>query len=578
MSDESQASEVVRYIWDNGIASSAFEDPRTPSFAKAALSKLVELRDATPGIFEEALRGADLGANQLAVEDTHGLTEVIQNADDQGATQITLGIRYRSGQPQLAIVHNGTPIRIQDVLAMCFAFVSTKRDDPSLIGKFGVGLKTLSRLADRFEIHCKPYHFEISDSRVKEIPATRINSYYDPQTDDTLLVLPLRDKTLEPLVKQWAQSWQAHAMLFLRHLRSFSWIDTARSKTVFTRRLTVPRREEWFQWGTGAKVKHIRVSHLGDTAGKRQWTRYDMETVVPKRLLRTFKATGTTTTVSIAVPNKTADTILYTGLPTKIRLRTPFAVGASFDPDTSRTQILQSDWNRWLWKQVGELVATASLALLERNPATAWPLIITSEECRDSNDSWIQDRITEVQTRVASVVRSKGHVLNGQSLLPLSRVSYEDNALDGLLSSEDYSTLAPRHHQLEAMARDSDGRWRTVLDDLEIGRRLELSDALRLLPSCAEQPLSRSPKWYLEVVSEAMAADLGEDLQLLPCVLVDSPVELLTPSSAGVLFSIDSSASPLASRLGVVRKLHDAFLGDKPKQIQVREWLADRVN
>ena len=237
MSDESQAREVVRYIWENGIASSSFEDPRTPSFAKAALSELVELRDATPGIFEEALRGADLGANQLAVEDTHGLMEVIQNADDQGATQIALGIRHRSGQPQLAIVHNGTPIRIQDVLAMCFAFVSTKRDDPSLIGKFGVGLKTLSRLADRFEIHCKPYHFEISGSRVKEIPATRINSYYDPQTDDTLLVLPLRNDTLEPLVKQWAQSWQAHAMLFLRHLRSFSWIDTARSKTVFTRRL-----------------------------------------------------------------------------------------------------------------------------------------------------------------------------------------------------------------------------------------------------------------------------------------------------------------------------------------------------
>ena len=31
MSDESQAREVVRYIWENGIASSSFEDPRTPS-------------------------------------------------------------------------------------------------------------------------------------------------------------------------------------------------------------------------------------------------------------------------------------------------------------------------------------------------------------------------------------------------------------------------------------------------------------------------------------------------------------------------------------------------------------------
>ena len=199
--DQEQARRVVREIWKIGIGSNSFEDPRTPEFAKAALSELVRLREDTPGIFEDVLEGADLGANQLAVEDTHGLMELVQNADDQRASWIRFGVRRRSGRSQLVVVHDGDPIRVNDVLAMCFAFVSTKRDHPRMKGKFGIGLKTLSRLADRFEVHCGPYHFAIVGSKFQIIRKTRIARFYDPQSTDTLLVLPLKDEALMPQIK-----------------------------------------------------------------------------------------------------------------------------------------------------------------------------------------------------------------------------------------------------------------------------------------------------------------------------------------------------------------------------------------
>ena len=161
----------------------------------------------------------------------------------------------------------------------------------------------------------------------------------------------------------------------------------------------------------------------------------------------------------------------------------------------------------------------------------------------------------------------------GESTTKLSQVSYEHEALDGLLTSTDFSTLVPKHTPLPSEARDHDGRWRRVLDDLEIGKRLDVEEALDLLPLCAEQPFTRPPEWYMRLVCEALNEGLEWKLNDLPCVLVDDPVELLTPDSSGSLFSTDDTVRPLASRLGLIRKLHDSLHGEGQLPEQLREWL-----
>ena len=78
--ERAQASRIVRDIWEGGIRSTSFEDPRTPEFAKVALGELVSLLETgVPGLLQEGLEGADLSANQLAVDDTHGLMELRTN-------------------------------------------------------------------------------------------------------------------------------------------------------------------------------------------------------------------------------------------------------------------------------------------------------------------------------------------------------------------------------------------------------------------------------------------------------------------------------------------------------------------
>ena len=574
LDNQQEARRVVREIWKKGIRATSFEDPRTPEFAKAALSELVAHREETPGVYEEFLEGADFGANQLAVEDTHGLMELVQNADDQGASRIRFGVRRRSGRSQLVVVHNGDPVMVTDVVAMCFAFLSTKRDDPKMTGKFGIGLKTLSRLADRFEVHCRPYHFAIVGNKLEIVPRPRKSNFYDPQSTDTLFVLPLKDEDSVPRIRQWVESWYAGNLLFLNHLRELSWVYPRSGKVGVARRLTETKIDRAIPWKTPRGMLSIKQTQLHNRTQEQHWVRYDAEVPVPKRLGRAFKAAGATTTVSVAVPNKEETNVLYAGLPTRISLDLPFIVGAAFDPNTARTQIQQVNWNEWLWKQISGLVTTLALHLLEVAPAKAWQLIPASYETSVvGEDRWVEAQIERLRTVIEKAVRRRGRVRVGESTTKLSQVSYEHEALDGLLTSTDFSTLVPKHTPLPSEARDHDGRWRRVLDDLEIGKRLDVEEALDLLPLCAEQPFTRPPEWYMRLVCEALNEGLEWKLNDLPCVLVDDPVELLTPDSSGSLFSTDDTVRPLASRLGLIRKLHDSLHGEGQLPEQLREWL-----
>ena len=573
--EKDQARRVVRGMWNNGIRSTSFKDPRTPDFAKAALSELVELQEnEVPRLLEEALEGAGFSANQLAVEDMHGLMELVQNADDQCASRLSFGVRLRSGRWQLLAAHDGDPITVRDVAAMCFAFVSTKRDDPSMTGKFGIGLKTLSRLADRFEVHCSPYHFAIAGNRIETISRPRRTKFYDPQSADTLFVLPLKDEELAPRAKQWVESRNGGDLLFLNHLRELSWVHLPSGKAGTVRRLTA-RKPTTIPCRTRSGILSVRKTELRDRSEGLNWMRYDAEVSVPKKLGRAFKATADTTTVSVAVPSKADANVLYAGLPTKMSLVLPYVIGAAFDPNTSRTQIQQSAWNDWLCKRLSELIAALAVHLLEVEPATAWSLIPTREETDVPTDRWVEKRIEDMATTIQNAVVKKGRITTGDSTAKLQQVSYECEALDGLLNDEDFAALAPKHARLPVEALDVAGRWRAVVDDLGIGKRLDVGDALDLLPMCVDRPLARSPQWYVRLACAALDANLQSELEDVPCVLAGDPVALLTPASGGSHFSTDAVVRPLAARLGLVHKLHDSLLGEDGGQERIRDWLEE---
>ena len=157
---------AAQHLWREGLSAGPVVDPLTTEFATGALSQLEQLQKGTPGILKEVLDGAQFSAKQLNVEDFHGVQEVVQNADDLGASEVRVAVRKRGARWTLLIAHDGSRVRIDHVIAMTLAFVSTKREDPRAKGRFGIGLKTLGRLGTKLTVHCFPYDFVIEDNNV----------------------------------------------------------------------------------------------------------------------------------------------------------------------------------------------------------------------------------------------------------------------------------------------------------------------------------------------------------------------------------------------------------------------------
>ncbi len=138
-------------------------DPLAPDFAVAALDRLEQLQREAPGVMKRILEGSERGAEGLNADP---LAEVVQNADDAQAREVRIAV-LDSVRPTLLMAHTGGErVRIDHVLPMSFAFLSTKRGSVGTTGKFGVGLKALNPLGDRLEVHCPPYAFAVEGSRI----------------------------------------------------------------------------------------------------------------------------------------------------------------------------------------------------------------------------------------------------------------------------------------------------------------------------------------------------------------------------------------------------------------------------
>src|SRR5205823_9111041 len=121
-----------------------------------------------------------------------GVLESLQNGDDLGATELRLGLRSKGTRRELLLVHNGASISLLHVGAMVLPWVSTKADDPTLSGRFGIGQQTLRALGGPIAAHCNPYHFQMDETPSVVDPEPSIPGFYNADRRETLLLVPLR--------------------------------------------------------------------------------------------------------------------------------------------------------------------------------------------------------------------------------------------------------------------------------------------------------------------------------------------------------------------------------------------------
>ena len=96
----------------------------------------------------------------LYPDNAHFIYELLQNAEDAQATEV----RFILKEDGVEFEHNGDRLfSIQDVKAITSIGSSTKKDDSTNIGKFGVGFKAVFAYTETPEVASGEFHFRIRD-------------------------------------------------------------------------------------------------------------------------------------------------------------------------------------------------------------------------------------------------------------------------------------------------------------------------------------------------------------------------------------------------------------------------------
>lgn len=148
---------------------------------------------------------------------SHFIYEIIQNAEDANATEISL-ILYSDC---LEIKHNGKDFDFNDVDGITGIGISTKKEDINAIGKFGVGFKSVFAITQTPNIHSGLFHFRIEDF---VIPSLIDNN----RIKETLIVLPFNhpSRTAEDvfeIVRKKLESIGLKTLLFLKNIKEIKW-------------------------------------------------------------------------------------------------------------------------------------------------------------------------------------------------------------------------------------------------------------------------------------------------------------------------------------------------------------------
>ena len=217
---------------------------------------------------------------QLYSERTHFIFELIQNAEDVGATELT----FELFDDRLEVAHDGRPFTDADVRGICGVGQSGKSGDLTKIGQFGIGFKSVYAYTKTPRVYSSGEHFRI-ENYVRPFSA-------DPPDEPppgTLFVFPFDHDTVPAAtavaeISSALNEIEPGTLLFLRNIGCVrtrgagvagSVLErVAAGRTGSSRRVTLAKgrgHEEWFVWhrqlgDAGHPAHRVEIAFRADIA------------------------------------------------------------------------------------------------------------------------------------------------------------------------------------------------------------------------------------------------------------------------------------------------------------------------
>lgn len=287
--------------------------------------------------------------DRLYTDRTHFVFELIQNAEDAGATQILFSLF----DDRLEVTHNGRPFNERDVRGVCGVGEGTKAEDLTQIGKFGIGFKSVYAYTATPEVHSGGESFRIEDYVRPYAVASK------PVDNSTLFVFPFDSKKISPEIAceeigKRLRTLSSRTLLFLRKITDIEYKLPNSEDGMYLR--------ETHDRGSGRQVSVIGQTNDKDEE-EETWLIFERSVPVP----------GISETVSVEVSFrlesedkggknserivKVKDSPLVVYFPTEKATRFGFLIQGPYRTTPSRDNIPKADeWNETLVKETSELI------------------------------------------------------------------------------------------------------------------------------------------------------------------------------------------------------------------------------
>jgi len=273
----------------------------------------------------------------------HVLSELLQNADDAGASKASVTIH----NSLFVFEHDGHDFNEEEFASLCRFACSNKRNLHT-IGFRGVGFKSTFSLGDIVEVQTPSLAVSFGKRRFTE-PEWKPDA---PACSVTRIVVQIQDEHREREVgknlREWVES--PASLLFFNHLEELTLGD-------------VVLRKQLLGSGPVPNSKRIKISGgdecevLQITSEEEAFPQDAIEEVLRERYSEDRELPPSRVELVVGLPGARK---LYVVLPTGVTLDLPFSCNAPFIQDPARMGIKEpslSPTNRWLLDRAGRLAA-----------------------------------------------------------------------------------------------------------------------------------------------------------------------------------------------------------------------------